>query len=282
MHLIDAAGNVANAFSDGNPYTTPKTEGTVADAAWLNMLQEELKAFLDATGRTPVKGSNGQVLAAVLDLIAQGSQRRRLHYTGARTGSTSLEVLGHTAPTASGTLAFEANARGPWLKCTTVTPSTTPEDIGVAGPYDALQRRWDPDWLCKVDTQTVTGCRLWIGLFSASPAALTTPSSISCVGFRYENGTDGSLWRTCSSDGSNATVKASTYPIATSSSYELRVRHVGSGKFEYLINGSLVATHDPALGDYVPAASTNLGPVALLRHFTDSNSKDFRFGFWRA
>ncbi len=62
MHRIDADGNVDSRFTDGNPQTG--TPATVVDAAWLNGVQEDLLAAIEATGQSPAKGNYSQVLAA--------------------------------------------------------------------------------------------------------------------------------------------------------------------------------------------------------------------------
>lgn len=271
-------------WSDGNPFTVPPTDGTIATASWFESAQEELAAVVEATGRTLDSLDNAQLLASIRDLIANSQTRRRQIYVGARTGSSGVDVIGMTAPTLLGTLAASVNVRGAWLQFTTPNPATTPEDVGLVGPFDVLQRRWPVfDATFQVDIQTLTNSRLWVGLFSADPSALSLPSSLSCLAFRYEAGVDaGATWRTVSANGSSALVKDSLSPVAVSTSYQLRVRHAGSGRFEFLINGSVVTVHDEAASEPVPANTTSLGPVAALRHTSDTSSKNFRFGFFAA
>lgn len=272
-------------FSDGNPYTTPKTDGTLVTAAWAESVQEELAAIVEATGRALSTADNAQVLASIRDLIASESTRRRRVYAGCKTGGTSLDSFGLTAPTILGTPSAVQNARGPWLQLDCATPSSTPEDIGVRGPFDAFQRRWPSvDVTFSVDIQTLTFCRLWVGLFSADPSALTDPTSLHCAGFRYEHLVDsGGTWRSVTANGSASTIKDTLSPIAATSSYELRVRHAGAGRFEFLINGALVSVHDLAASESVPGASNAMGPCALLRHLPgDTVNKILRFGFFAA
>ena len=64
MHRIDADGHVANQFSDGDQVLG--VPGTKVDAAWLNALQEELVSVIAARGISLVKGSNGQLLDALV------------------------------------------------------------------------------------------------------------------------------------------------------------------------------------------------------------------------
>lgn len=282
MHRIDGPGSVAGHWSNGNPYTSPPTNGTIATGEWLEAMQEEVAAVVEASGRVLDKADNGQLLPAIQDLIAGQVSRRRLVYAAHRIGGTSLDVLGHGSVTLLGTLSEERTVRGVYLGLTTPNPATQPEDVGVFGPYDVFRRRWNPDVTFKIDTNTVVGSRLWFGLFSASPAALTDPASITCAAFRYENGVDGSVWKTCTSDGVSSTVKATNASISTNTSYELRVRHAGGGRFEFLVDGALVNAHDPDDTEIVPALDTNMGPVAMLRHLSDNNAKLLRFAFWSA
>lgn len=281
MHRIDGPGSLSGHWSDGNPFTTPRTDGTIATADWFEAVQEEVAAVIEATGRTLSKPNNTQLLAAIKDLIA-GGPRKRLVYAAAIPGLTSLEVIGSQAPTLMGTPSFVTNIRGPWLQFDTITPASVPEDIGVRGPFNVFQRRWNPDVAFHVDINTVVQCRLWFGLFSADPLSMTDPDTISCVGFRLVSGVDGGgTWRTVSSNGTGSTVKNTNAAVAINNDYELRIRHLGNGRFEFLVNGVLVNTHAAADGDLVPAAATNLGPVAALQHHQDDGqNKALRFGWW--
>jgi hypothetical protein len=272
-----------NIWSDGNPFTVPPTPGTVVTAAFMQALQEEIATLIEATGRTLSTTDNTQLRAAILDMIGTGQLRRRNVYIAAAAGAAEITRMGIAAPTLLGNLSYVNNARGAWLQFDCTAPTVTPEDIGLSGPYNVFNRQWGGlDFTCRIDVNTVTNSRLWMGLFSASPAALSDPASISCVGFRYEAGVDsGATWRTVSSNGSSSTIKNSSSTIAVNTAYSLRVRHVSGGKFEFLVNDVLVATHDSAVGEYVPGASTPMGPAAMLRHVTDLNNKALRFGWFQ-
>jgi hypothetical protein len=63
MFRIDADGNVSNQFSEGNPATG--APGTKVSSDWLNAVQEELAAVIEAAGLTLSKVNNGQLLAAL-------------------------------------------------------------------------------------------------------------------------------------------------------------------------------------------------------------------------
>jgi hypothetical protein len=67
VYKIDSAGATgANEFTNGNPGTG--VAATVVDATWMNMVQRELVALVEAVGLTPTKGDDDQVLEALRDL----------------------------------------------------------------------------------------------------------------------------------------------------------------------------------------------------------------------
>lgn len=70
MHRIDTADNVNNRFADGNPLTGQ--EATICDAAWLNGVQENIAAVIEAAGLSLIKGNDLQLYQAILALIAGG------------------------------------------------------------------------------------------------------------------------------------------------------------------------------------------------------------------
>lgn len=78
MHRIDSFGTAAISpaletpvtspgyFTKGNPSTS--TPATIVSQDWLNAVQEELVGVVVAAGLTPTKGTNTQLLAALLGL----------------------------------------------------------------------------------------------------------------------------------------------------------------------------------------------------------------------
>jgi hypothetical protein len=63
MHRTDADGNVAGAFTDGNP-AIPQV-ATLVDAAWLNDIQENVCTVIESAGITLVKGTGTQLRDAI-------------------------------------------------------------------------------------------------------------------------------------------------------------------------------------------------------------------------
>ena len=68
MQRVDNAPD--NLFVNGNPSTG--TKGTTVKAEWLNAVQEELAAVVEAAGITLDPEDNGQVLAALLRMVQPG------------------------------------------------------------------------------------------------------------------------------------------------------------------------------------------------------------------
>ena len=68
MHKIDGPGATEdNEFTEGNPVTgTPPTQVT---AKWLNSVQREVVAVIEAAGLTLDEEDDGQLLAAINILI---------------------------------------------------------------------------------------------------------------------------------------------------------------------------------------------------------------------
>lgn len=65
-----AAAGTPGYFTNGDPSTN--TPRTIVDQDWFNMMQEEMLAILGAADINPDKADRGQVLAAILALIANG------------------------------------------------------------------------------------------------------------------------------------------------------------------------------------------------------------------
>ena len=67
MHRVDAPGNVAGLFSDGNPAIGQ--QATQVRAEWLNDLQENIAYFIEQAGIALEKGDETQIKAAFDALV---------------------------------------------------------------------------------------------------------------------------------------------------------------------------------------------------------------------
>jgi hypothetical protein len=68
MHRIDTSGNVGNRFHPGNPATGQ--QATLIDQDWLNAVQEEIVNVILEANIDLEKGTNDQLAAAIVALIA--------------------------------------------------------------------------------------------------------------------------------------------------------------------------------------------------------------------
>jgi hypothetical protein len=112
MYQIDSSGSVLTQpapaavgtpgwFTAGNPATG--TPATILDGDWFNAVQAELLNVLAAATITPTKGTNNQLLAAVVSLLAAKTNAKAGHVkTGGAptsgTPTTYTNTLSFTAP----------------------------------------------------------------------------------------------------------------------------------------------------------------------------------------
>jgi len=68
MHRIDGDGHVDNMFVEGNPATGQEATRVTAD--WLNAVQEEAVAVIEAAGLALDKEDNTQLLAAIMSILS--------------------------------------------------------------------------------------------------------------------------------------------------------------------------------------------------------------------
>src|SRR6266542_719850 len=76
MHRTDAPDNTSNLFQDGNPSTGQP--GTKLEKDWLNAVQEEIAHFIEDAGITLVKGTNTQLVAALMARAAAAATASKL------------------------------------------------------------------------------------------------------------------------------------------------------------------------------------------------------------
>lgn len=111
MHRIDTSGNVDNRFHPGNPATGQ--QATLIDQDWLNAVQEEIVGVILAANIDLEKGTNDQLAAAIVALIAG------VVGDGSGAVATTRQVLAAGLVTGGGNLAAD--------RTFTVTPATTAE-----------------------------------------------------------------------------------------------------------------------------------------------------------
>lgn len=111
MHRIDTSGNVDNRFHPGNPATGQ--QATLIDQDWLNAVQEEIVNVILEANIELEKGTNDQLAAAIVALIAG------VVGDGSGAVPTTRQVLSGGLVTGGGNLAAD--------RTLTVTAATTAE-----------------------------------------------------------------------------------------------------------------------------------------------------------
>ena len=286
MHRTDAPGNLAGVFTEGNPYGSPATGGTVVSSDWLNDVQENIAGAIEGAGLALAKGNYGQLQAAIRRLALDSYFRGREMRAQARVAQSTLDVAGLPAATELGTISNGTVVDGPYSQATTANAASVPEDIGWKWTFAEVQRRWDLDLELSVAVVSISHSRLWAGVFSADPSALQDPTTISCAAFRFDatlddvaSGGDGTI-KSVTAAAAGSSVKSTGVVYVPGTRYRMRVRHSPdvNGRFEFYLDGVPVTTHE-GTAEHVPTSTTALGPAVLVRHLSDASNKQVRLGW---
>jgi hypothetical protein len=174
--------------------------------------------------------------------------------------NTATSIGAPAVPTLTATASNADDAEGPWVNHATTAVSNNAS--GVVEAFTYFRPGWVPDAEIKIKTAAaLTNMRIIVGLVSASPDTVPTPTTLHGAWFRYDTSVDGTaFWRTCTGAGAAPTVTTTTQSIATDTQYKLRIEFVGvSGSnptaVRFLINDVVVATHTATL----PAANQTMG-----------------------
>lgn len=112
MHRIDGEGNIANAFTEGDPGTgTPATQVT---EDWLNAVQEEIAGVIEGAGDTLDKPDNAQLYDAINTMITTYptlTGKQVIHGMEFTIDSGMNKADSRTVPTNKATTAGHAYAR---------------------------------------------------------------------------------------------------------------------------------------------------------------------------
>lgn len=90
MHRVDTSGNIAGAFTDGDPDVP--VEATVVDDDWLNAVQESICNLIEDAGITLVKGDDTQLTDAVDAKVAPAIATPTFTYPALANGA---QISGH-------------------------------------------------------------------------------------------------------------------------------------------------------------------------------------------
>lgn len=116
---------------------------------------------------------------------------RRVSQYLADPGVASCSSVGMIAPTTEGTLTTTGLAAfGATIFTSTASVSGVSEGFGGWITGQVVQRRWLPDLHWNWGTSNKANARFWVGVFSADPKAIVSPTGIQCIGLRYDDVTD--------------------------------------------------------------------------------------------
>lgn len=139
------------------------------------------------------------------------------------------------------------------------TGGTSGNTSGILPPgssFAEIKPAWSPMFHAKIvtDPTAVTSVRYWVGLFSADPAAISSPTGIHAIGFRFDTAVDGTTWHTVTSAAGTPTVSATGVTVSTVTEYDLRIEvNAAYTAVRFFIRAAgsqienLVATHTTGL-----------------------------------
>ena len=243
---------------DGQWATPPGGSGSSP-----NTTKGDIHGFSTVDARIPV-GVDGQVLVADSgQALGLGYQNvsfltRRNAQINSNPGALTLSQFGYAAaPTIT---ANAVTTQGDDTDGSFITLNTAATAAGlvssVATAYTQYRREWRAEIAFRIKTTAValTSPRIWVGLFSASPAASDAPL-IHIAGFRFVSaGAQGSAnWRGITAAGTATQGNVDTgVPVAINTVYDLRILCTESAVLFYINN------------KYVGQSTTNLPTLAQL------------------
>lgn len=193
---------------------------------------------------------------------------KRLFTWYANPGAATFTTVGAPAgPTVSTTASNTDDAEGPWVNFATATTANTSFSGLIPAAYTYVRSGWVPD--CEIFMKTaasIATMKIILGMTSASPDAMPTPTTLHGAWFRYDTSVDGTaFWRTCTGAGAAPTVTTTGQAIAANTTYKLRIEFVGTKgvdptSIRFLINDSVVATHTTTL----PLANQTFSPTTRI------------------
>lgn len=206
-----------------------------------------------------------QVRDGAAGLGSQHQMSRRADQTWRRAwqilqsaGTNAPLQYGIPAPTINGTPTVTQSTILEYIRYTTAAVANS--DGGWITPSFVITRRdYAPVFSVSVRFQTVASCRIWLGLFSATPMASATPA-LSYAAFRMDSATDGTTLQCVSDNGSGVPQVTAVGGIAAGSENSYRIMLNGSVVY-FCIGDSFFTQHTTK----VPAAGTDLGHVTQIR-----------------
>lgn len=165
MHRVDTPGSVTGSFVNGN--APAGIEGTIADAAWLNAVQEEPAAVIEGEGMTLDKSDQTQLKQAIEKLVRRLSGSILDYTAGSALTAGDVDVVGDTVGIVKATVGSGAAAE---LLCggEHQVPKASGDTFSTIGA-----RAWWDATAGEVKDAAATG-RRQIGCFAAAAGSGTT------------------------------------------------------------------------------------------------------------
>lgn len=192
-------------------------------------------------GEVPVRQTDGTWVAGVpVAAPVAGDPGWRTAALYANPGATTTTPVGLVAPTVSGTPTAANDATGPYVKASSAATSFA--NAGWVTAFNECRRDWSPDWTAVIKTGTSFSFvrSLWVGYFSATPAA--SPTAAGHVAAFLQDGALSAFWRCVTRNGTTTTTTVTTRAITPDTRYTLRIVQ-GAANVKFYVNGTLVATH---------------------------------------
>lgn len=139
MHRIDAPGNLAGAFTEGDPQLGQPP--TTVSAAWLQDVQENIAVAIEGCGIPLSKGNGGQLLEAIRLLSGAGGRRNKLI-----NGSFVLNARGGTHVFTTGTPRYTLDR---WLFSPGTANSVSVSILQGGGSTPSFSTGLRSSWLLK-------------------------------------------------------------------------------------------------------------------------------------
>lgn len=242
--------------------TTPAASDTQAGAVELATPAEVITGTATDLAVTP-EGFAAAFLSGLRAMLSRRFGRITSVVGGTTFAVAGLPAIAPSFPTNVGATGAAANADtaavGPFVTVGS-SANTINDSAAVASAFTQTRRDWVPEVEFRVLTVGVTGIRLHVGLFSASPDQLASLATLSAAAFGYDTGVDGTaFWRCRSGDTATQEETVTTVAVAPAVAYTMRIA-LGASEVNFYINDVLVATHTA----HLPVATTLLGYGAYV------------------
>lgn len=195
-------------------------------------------------------------------------------------GLATLSSIGVPAAAVSGTGTGNTSTSSdnqfvaPFLALTTAATANNAQGV-TPSTYSQVLPPFRPMMWTKIRTgSAITSTRYWVGMFSANPGAVASPTALHCAAFRYDTSVDGTAFWRCVTSAASATPTVTTTSVAAAvdTTYNMRIEiNASNNSVRFLIDDVVVATHTATLPTAAMAPDvrvTTLSAAARTLHFS--------------